>query len=110
MESAQKIVSALLEDEEEGDEEFNPRDYVVADRGVPVTPETAMTASTFYHRTKRYSAKNGKGRAIQVRRMGATKTWKRQPGKFRIPVKFGMKDSFYIDNDNANEWLTEEPA
>jgi hypothetical protein len=109
MESAQKIVSTLLEDEEEGDEEFNPRDYVVTDRGI-LTPETAMTASTFYHRSKRYNVKNGKGRPIQVRRTGATKTWKRQPGKFMIPVKFGLKDSFYIDNDNASEWLTEEPA
>ena len=31
------------------------------------------------------------------RRNGQTKVWKRTPGKFRIPVKFGLYRYDYID-------------
>ena len=31
------------------------------------------------------------GALWQARRNGATKTWKRNPGQFRIPIKFGFK-------------------
>jgi len=71
-------------------------------RGV-VDAESVMAATTFYHRTKTYARSN---RPIEVRKMGKTKRWVRQPEKFSVPVKFGMYDSFYIDNRNANEWST----
>lgn len=102
MESARQIVSVLLE---ENGEEFDPREYLLSKptvRGI-VDAETAMTASTFYHRTKKYARSD---RPIEVRRMGRTKRWVRQPEKFRVPVKYGMYDSFYIDNRNADEWST----
>jgi hypothetical protein len=100
MESAQQIVNVLLEAD---GEEFNARDYLLqqpVDR-TEVNAESAMTANVFYHRTKTYTRTN---QPIQVRRMGRTKRWVRQPELFRVPVKYGMYDSFYIDNDNAKEW------
>jgi hypothetical protein len=101
MESAQQIVKALLEDD---GEDFDPREYLLQQPdNSEVNAESAMTTSTFYHRTKKYARG---GRPIEVRRMGRTKRWVRQPEKFRIPVKYGMYDSFYIDNDNASEWST----
>lgn len=38
----------------------------------------------------------------RVRRSGSTKTWVTRPNKFRVPVKFGMYESGYITDDNAN--------
>lgn len=100
MASAQQIVSALLEND---GEEFDAREFLLQNAVDPteVNAESAMTATTFYHRTKNYARGN---RPIEVRKMGRTKRWVRQPEKFRIPVKYGMYDSFYIDNDNAHEW------
>jgi len=95
----------LLEDE---GEDFNARDYLLqqpVDR-TEVNAESAMTANTFYHRTKKYTRGD---RPIEVRRMGRTKRWVRQPEKFRVPVKYGMYDSFYIDNRNAHEWAVAPP-
>lgn len=71
-----------------------------------VTPRTALTAHYFWHKTE----KRRDGRtAIGVRRNGATKTWKTRPGEFRIPVKYGMYEYFYITDKNAHEWTTIEP-
>ena len=69
MESAQQIVSALLEDD---GEEFDAREYLLqqpVDR-TEVNAESAMTATTFYHRTKKYTRSD---RPIEVRKMGRTK-------------------------------------
>lgn len=68
-----------------------------------VSTVTADSADRFYHRTQTYAKSK---RPIEVRRMGRTKRWKTRPNDFRIPVKFGMYDSFYIDNSNAHEWST----
>lgn len=94
----------MLEDE---GEEFDPREYLLQmDTIGKVTPETALTANRFYHRKLKYK---GSDRPIEVRRMGRTKTWKRDPEKFRVPVKYGLRDSFYIDQNNAHEWATQPP-
>lgn len=37
------------------------------------------------------------------RRNGSTKYWKTRPDEFRIPVKHGLRDYGYIDQDNANQ-------
>jgi hypothetical protein len=41
------------------------------------------------------------GRWYDVRRIGITKTWKRDPESFSIPVKVGLKDCFRIENGSA---------
>jgi hypothetical protein len=101
MESAQRIVSALLEQE---GQEFDPREYLLSIPTGDVDARSALTANVFYHRTMKYA--DGRT-AIQVRRNGRTKIWKRQPDKFSIPVKYGFRDCFYIDNRNAADWSTE---
>lgn len=40
------------------------------------------------------------GNYWQARRNGKTQTWKREPNKFRIPIKFGFKNYGEIDQDN----------
>lgn len=65
-----------------------------------ITYEQAMAAQNFEHAT----LKNSDGSPVRARRNGATKTWKREPGRFRIPVKHGLKYCFYIELHNAAEW------
>jgi hypothetical protein len=47
-------------------------------------------------------------RVVRVRRNGKTKIWKRRPREFRVPVKYGLKQCFYIKNTNAGEFHAEE--
>jgi len=122
MSKAKQIVDALLEDDEPKDAGTNPEgasadpdaginpeqylhqhaDKLERDRAEgKLTPETALTAQHFYSR-KHYRAD---GRTpCEVRRNGSTKTWVRQPGKFRIPVKYGMYEYFYITDEDAADW------
>jgi hypothetical protein len=50
----------------------------------------------------RLKARMSNGNLWSVRRNGATKTWKREPGRYRIPVKFGFKGYGTIDETNSN--------
>lgn len=36
----------------------------------------------------------------RVRTSGKCKTWKRNPEKFHIPVKYGLYESYWIDESN----------
>ena len=54
----------------------------------------------FHHIT----AKNADGTPVRCRSMGTCKTWKTRPNAFRLPVKYGMYDSFYLTEINASEW------
>lgn len=114
MSKASQFVDALLETDEPADvnippEDVNPERFIShhADelereaREGKVTPNTAMTANTFYHRTVKYADSRT---AYQARRNGATKTWRTRPNEFRIPIKIGFRGYGYIDNRNANEW------
>ena len=37
---------------------------------------------------------------------GQTKTWKRQPGRFSIPIKHGLYAFTYLDNSNCGLFHT----
>ena len=39
-----------------------------------------------------------------VRVSGKCKTWKRDTGRFHLPVKYGLYESFYIDQDNCADF------
>lgn len=41
---------------------------------------------------------------VRCRVTGQCKTWATRPDAFRLPVKYGLKQSFYIANENASEW------
>lgn len=114
MSKASQFVDALLETDEPADvnippEDVSPEQFVShhADelereaREGKITPNTALTANHFWHRTVKYA--DGRT-AYQARRNGATKTWRSRPGEFRIPIKIGFRDYGYIDNRNADEW------
>jgi hypothetical protein len=58
---------------------------------------------TFYHRYLR----NADGTACRCRVNGKCRTWKTRPGEFRLPVKHGLRDCFYITESNT-DWLTED--
>lgn len=47
------------------------------------------------------------GKVWRVRRNGATRVWKRDPTRFRIPVKAGMYSFGAIQQDNATSdfWI-----
>ena len=108
--AATTIVGRLLEDD--ADDAFDAKETILNDRaeqeklaasGV-ITPETAMTAQCFYHRKLKYAHR--RGGPLQARRNGRTKTWKTRPGEFQIPVKYGLRECFYINHTNAHEWST----
>ncbi len=58
------------------------------------------TADMFHHQTE----KNADGTPLRVRRNGKTKTWKTRLNEFKIPVKYGLREYFYITHENAAEW------
>src|SRR3990167_6766732 len=49
--------------------------------------------------------KNSDGTPVRWRRNGATKTWKTRPDEFRIPIKHGLYDYGYIDQDKAHQFV-----
>ena len=71
-----------------------------------ITKESILTALetkyvlTFEHKT----LKNKDGTPVRARQTGKVKVWVRSPDRFSLPVKYGMYQSFYIDNNNASEW------
>jgi hypothetical protein len=48
--------------------------------------------------------KNADGTPARCRVTGKCQTWKTRPGDFKLPVKHGMYDSFYITPANADVW------
>ena len=64
------------------------------------TKTELMKATTFEHG----EWTNADGTAMRFRRNGKTKTWKRNDN-FRIPVKHGLYDYMYIDQDNMLDFV-----
>lgn len=44
--------------------------------------------------------------AVRCRVNGQCKVWATRPNDFKLPVKYGLKDCFYITPDNAADWET----
>jgi hypothetical protein len=65
-----------------------------------VNKENALTANRFEH----VSIKNADKTPARCKRNGKTKIWVTRPDEFKIPVKHGLRDCFYIDNTNCNDW------
>lgn len=62
-----------------------------------------MAENSMYR--QEFWAKDHKGKVIRARVNGKCRVWKTKPGKFRLPMKFGLKDCFYIDEYNAGQWF-----
>lgn len=65
-----------------------------------LTAADLLTTHEFWHRT----VTNTDGTPVRCRKTGALKTWKTRPGDFRLPVKYGLKTSFYLTPKNIGEW------
>jgi hypothetical protein len=71
-----------------------------------ITKQLAMTEHQFFHRYLR----NADGSAVRCRSNGRCKTWKTRPDDFRLPVKYVLKECFYITPTNAADWTTSDPT
>jgi hypothetical protein len=63
-----------------------------------LTRDTAITADHFHHsedcaQSVTYGPRGGPRfpRTEEWRRNGATQTWKREPDRYRVPVKYGLR-------------------
>ena len=65
-----------------------------------LTKSIVSAYSVFWHRFLR----NADGSPVRCRKTGQMKTWKRDPFAFRMPVKYGLKESFYLDPNTIGEW------
>ena len=65
-----------------------------------ITKIQAMTVRHFTHVT----LKNADGTPLRARAHGKCQTWKTRPEEFKLPVKYGLRDCFYITQDNAEQW------
>ncbi len=68
-----------------------------------ISKERAVNSThgeTFHH----VSETNSDGTPLRARVNGRCKTWKRDPKRFRLPMKHGMYNYFYIEPRNAHEW------
>lgn len=73
-----------------------------------VTREVCVSArynQEFWFRDVR----NADGAATRVRVCENCQTWKTRPDEFKLPVKYGHGQSFYITHANAGEFTTVEP-
>lgn len=61
-----------------------------------VTREQALTESEFHHPTAT--------KCHRWRRNGKTKTWVRSPERFEVPIKYGLKEYWYLTDINAEHF------
>lgn len=52
------------------------------------------------------TVKDSRGNPARCRVNGKCQTWKSRPGDFKLPVKHGLRNCFYITERNAHEWRT----
>lgn len=65
-----------------------------------LTIEDIQAGHKFWHRT----IINADGTPARCRKTGKLKTWKTRPQDFKLPVKHGLKNSFYLTPENIGEW------
>ena len=65
-----------------------------------LTVEDIQAGHEFWHRL----VPNADGTPVRCRKAGKLKTWKSRPQDFKLPVKYGLKNSFYITPENIGEW------
>jgi len=50
------------------------------------------------------SATNADNTPLRARVNGKARLWKRDPSRFQLPMKHGLRQCFYITADNISEW------
>ena len=75
-----------------------------------ITKAVAMSLG-WRHEVYNRSLRNRDGSPLRARVNGRCKVWKTRPTEFRLPMKHGLRQCFYITEDNASDWsLSEEDA
>lgn len=74
---------------------------------VTVNREIALYHTGEFHHIH---LKNRDGTSVRCRTNGVCKTWKTRPGDFRLPVKYGLRECFYIQPHNAMDWEITDDA
>lgn len=78
-----------------------------------ITKEQALTANDF-HENHSAIIKVGPRdsqtlpKIYSWRRNGKTKTWKRDPDCFKVPIKYGLRSYDYLTQENAHMFHTAE--
>ncbi len=67
----------------------------------PVPTIAELEGRQFWNR----HATGSHGLPIRCRSNGKLKTWKTRPTDFRLPVKYGFKDCFYLTPANIDCWV-----
>lgn len=73
--------------------------------------ESLPTGRTIYHKTWT----NADGSAFRARVNGRIKTWKREPERWLLPIKRGLRDCGYLGegpgaDQSPSDWTTTEPV
>lgn len=66
-----------------------------------ITLAQALTAKNFEHTNLKGSDKQ----PIRCRANGKCQTWVTRPEAFKLPVKHGLRYTFYITNENCADWV-----
>ncbi len=68
--------------------------------GPAITADNVGAHREFWHRT----LKSSDGSPVRCRANGKVKLWKTRPTEFQLPVKYGLRECFYINRFNAADW------
>lgn len=68
---------------------------------VSPTRQSILNATEFWHRVLR----NADGTPVRCRPSGKLQTWKTRSNDFKLPVKRGLKESFYLMPENVSDWV-----
>ena len=49
--------------------------------------------------------KNADGSPVRARVNGKVKLWKTQPNRLQVPLKYGLRECFYLTEDNYLDWV-----
>lgn len=66
-----------------------------------VTKQEAMFSKRFEHTT----LKNADNTPLRARANGRCQTWRTRPEEFKLPIKHGLRDTGYLTNVNAANWV-----
>lgn len=48
--------------------------------------------------------KDSQGHSVRAKVNGKIQLWKTRPTEFRLPMKHGLRDTFQLTQDNADQW------
>jgi hypothetical protein len=71
-----------------------------------------MDAMLLTHGDLIYHAKlrNADRSALRARVNGVCKTWKTRPSDYRLPVKYGLRQCFYVTPNDEKNWMLFDPT